>query len=190
MHGDGQHGMGREAQDFERFYAAHARAVEAYLAPRTGSREAAKDLAADTFATALARRGQFRGSSPPEERAWILAIARSQLSHHWRRASIERRAVATFEIEGGFADEPTVHVEQRCDIERARPHLLAALSALPAVQRRTVALRVVHDLEYDEIAEQTGVSEQVARARVSRGLRALAGRLGRGHDQGAAAAAG
>lgn len=168
---------GSPIQNFTGFYRAHVRAVESFLGPRAGSAEATKDLVAETFATALVCRDQFRGSSIAQERAWILAIARSQLSHHWRRTSIERRAVAAFEIAGAYEEEPTGRVVQRCDVEAVRPDLLAALSALPAEQQRTVALRVVHDLEYEAIAAETGVTEEVARARVSRGLRTLARRL-------------
>lgn len=166
-------------ENFGAFYRAHVRSLEAFVGTRAGSAEATKDLVAETFATALVHRTQFRGSSLGQERAWLLAIARSQLSHHWRRTSMERRVVATFEVEGAYEEEPTLRIAHRCDVERARPDLLAALRALPAEQQRTVALRVVHDLEYEDIAAETGVSEDVARARVSRGLRTLARRLER-----------
>jgi len=54
-------------------------------------------------------------------------------------------------------------------------HLAAhALAALPEEQRRAVELRVVQEHGYAEIATMLGISEQNARARVSRGLRALA----------------
>ena len=38
-------------------------------------------------------------------------------------------------------------------------------------------MRVVDDLPYEEVARRLGVSEPTARARVSRGLRALQGAL-------------
>ena len=55
--------------------------------------------------------------------------------------------------------------------------LADAMAALPEDQRRAVELRVIDECGYAEVAVQLGVSEQTARARVSRGLRALARRL-------------
>jgi RNA polymerase sigma-70 factor (ECF subfamily) len=47
------------------------------------------------------------------------------------------------------------------------------LDALPQDQREAVRLRVLDERTYAEISQRLGVSEQTARARVSRGLRAL-----------------
>ena len=57
------------------------------------------------------------------------------------------------------------------------PALHDAMASLPEDQRRAVELRVVEEHGYSEVATILGVSEQTARARVSRGLRALAQRL-------------
>jgi RNA polymerase sigma-70 factor (ECF subfamily) len=57
------------------------------------------------------------------------------------------------------------------------PHLLEAIAALPPDQQRAVELRVVEELDYAQVAERMTVTEQVARARVSRGLRAMAREL-------------
>jgi RNA polymerase sigma-70 factor (ECF subfamily) len=58
-----------------------------------------------------------------------------------------------------------------------RRRVAALLHDLPADARRALDLRVVQELGYDAVAAALGVSEQTARARVSRALRALAGRL-------------
>jgi RNA polymerase sigma-70 factor (ECF subfamily) len=50
----------------------------------------------------------------------------------------------------------------------------AALETLSGDQRDAVRMRVVGEMEYAEIARHAGVSEDVIRARVSRGLRSLA----------------
>jgi RNA polymerase sigma factor (sigma-70 family) len=52
-----------------------------------------------------------------------------------------------------------------------------ALAELGPEQREAVRLRVVDELGYPAIADRLGISEQAARARVSRGVRALAGAL-------------
>jgi predicted DNA-binding protein (UPF0251 family) len=50
-------------------------------------------------------------------------------------------------------------------------------AVLSVEQRDALRLRVVEERSYAEVALLLGVSEQAARARVSRGLRALAGAL-------------
>ena len=47
------------------------------------------------------------------------------------------------------------------------------LAALPAAQRDAVRLRIVDELSYDDLAARLGITPDNARARVSRGLRAL-----------------
>ena len=59
-----------------------------------------------------------------------------------------------------------------------------ALAELGPEQREAVRLRVVDELGYPAVAARLGVSEQTARARVSRGLRALAAAVDR-HETGA-----
>ena len=51
--------------------------------------------------------------------------------------------------------------------------LIGALDDLPGSHREALVLRVVDELEYSEVAERTGVSEQNARARVSRARSAI-----------------
>jgi RNA polymerase sigma-70 factor (ECF subfamily) len=58
--------------------------------------------------------------------------------------------------------------------QAAAPELM---DALPGDQRRAVQARVLDELEYGEIARQTGTSEQVVRKRVSRGLATMRRRL-------------
>jgi RNA polymerase sigma factor (sigma-70 family) len=52
-----------------------------------------------------------------------------------------------------------------------------ALEQLPAEQREVIKLRIVEHLSYQEISTRLAVSSDVARARASRGLRALRGDL-------------
>jgi RNA polymerase sigma-70 factor (ECF subfamily) len=51
------------------------------------------------------------------------------------------------------------------------------LETLAPDQREALRLRVVLELDYASVAERLGISQQAARARVSRGLRALASSL-------------
>jgi RNA polymerase sigma factor (sigma-70 family) len=68
-------------------------------------------------------------------------------------------------------------VERRAGLHDLRLMVLAALETLVPEQREALRLRVVLELDYAAVAERLGISQQAARARVSRGLRALAGSL-------------
>ena len=47
------------------------------------------------------------------------------------------------------------------------------MRALPSEQRKALELRVVQQLEYEEVAGALGCTQNAARLRVSRALRAL-----------------
>ena len=55
-----------------------------------------------------------------------------------------------------------------------REILRSALSDLPAGQQRAVELRIVRELDYDEVARELGTTVVAARIRVMRALKSLA----------------
>ena len=65
-------------------------------------------------------------------------------------------------------------IESVASLGPLREALRAELASLGADQREALQLRVVSELPYAVVAQRLGVSEAVVRARVSRGLRALA----------------
>jgi len=160
---------------FAAFYDAYAQRVLVFLARRLLDAEVALDLASETFAKALELRCQFRGRTPEEEQAWLFTIARSELSHFWRRGRVEREALARIGVEVPMlTDTDLERIEDLAGVGAVAARLHEAMERLPDDQRRAVELRVVAELGYEEIAIALEVSQQVARARVSRGLRSLA----------------
>jgi len=163
---------------FAAFYDAYAERILLYLVRRVLDVDTAFDLLSETFATALERRHQFRGSTAEEEQGWLYSIARSELSHFWRDGRVERTALARLGVGVPALSDPEIErIEQLAGINDLVPALHDAMASLPEDQRRAVELRVVEEHGYSEVATILGVSEQTARARVSRGLRALAQRL-------------
>jgi RNA polymerase sigma factor (sigma-70 family) len=65
-------------------------------------------------------------------------------------------------------------IEELADLEPIRSAVAEHFKRLSQEQRDAVQLRVVDELPYAEVARQLRVSENAARARVSRGLRELA----------------
>jgi RNA polymerase sigma-70 factor (ECF subfamily) len=163
---------------FGEFYDTYAEQVVVFFGRRVFDAETAFDLMSETFTIALDRRGQFRGRTPQEEQGWLFAIARSALLHFWRRGAVEKAAMRRLDVpEPALTSAEIQRIEQLSGLDTLRPRLLAAMELLPADQRRAVILRVVAELGYEEISAELDVSEEVGRARVSRGLRALRERL-------------
>jgi RNA polymerase sigma-70 factor (ECF subfamily) len=168
-------GARHDPELFAEFYAQHRRRVLEFFARRTLDRETAVDLTAETFAAAFAGVASFRGESSEQELAWLWTIARHQLYRWSARRTVERRSLATL-----GADLPSSspgeldRVEQLASLDQVKDEVLAALDALRTDQGLAVRMRVIDERPYATIAQQLGISDQVARARVSRGLRELA----------------
>jgi RNA polymerase sigma-70 factor (ECF subfamily) len=159
---------------FADFYDAYARRVLVFFMRRVMDAEAAFDLMSESFAKALENVSQFRGGTVEEEQGWLFAIARNELSHYWRRGKVERASLAKLGIPvPSLTDAEVERVEEIAGLSEVRQDIAEALDNLPDDQRRAVELRIVKEFEYPQVAESLGVSEDAARARVSRGLRAL-----------------
>ena len=157
------------------FYDAYSDRVLSFLARRVFDPEVAVDLMSETFAKVLEQRMQFQGDSAAEEQGWLFAIARTELSHYWRSGRVERAALERFAVNVPELDaDEFERIEALAGLDSLDGPLLDAVAALPRDQRRAIELRIVEDLAYEEMAAVLAVSEQVARARVSRALRALA----------------
>jgi RNA polymerase sigma-70 factor, ECF subfamily len=166
----------RRPEAFVTFYRRHAEALLRYFARRTLEPDVAAELTAETFAEAYASRARYRdvGSEPA---AWLFGIGRHQLSRFFRNGGVDARARRRLGMpERVVSDEDHERIERLADLPEVRRTVAEALDRLPAGERRAVALRVVDELAYDEVARTLACSQEAARARVSRGLRRL-GRL-------------
>jgi len=164
---------------FHDFYRAYAERVVVFFARRTLDPEVALDLAGETFALALEKRGQFRGLTSQEEQGWLFAIARSQLVAFWRGGEVERAALQRLACEPpGSSIADIEWVERTADLALLRATVQTALGGLPRDQAYAVTARVVNERPYADLAGELNVSEQVVRARVSRGLRTMSETLG------------
>ena len=162
---------------FGAFYRRHADALLRFLARRTFDPEAAAELTAETFASALEACRRFRPRGAGAE-AWLYAIARHQLAHFFRRGAVDARARQRLGLpEQEVSDADYERIEELMDFDQVRRSVADAFSLLPDEQREAVTLRVVEGRSYAEVAEALVCTEQAARARVSRGLKRLSGLL-------------
>ena len=172
----------RQARDqpaaFVGFYEAQARDLLVFFVRRTFDVEVARDLTAETFAQAFEHRRRFRGKTDAEAAGWLYGIARHQLSRYARRGAVSRKAVARLGIEVPTVSEDDLErIVELAELTELRQQVAAAFAELPPDQHAALRLRVVDERDYGDVAAILGVSEQTARARVSRALRRLADSL-------------
>jgi RNA polymerase sigma-70 factor (ECF subfamily) len=164
-----------DAEAFSELYRREGEPVLIFLTRRTWDGETALELTAETFAVALGSWRKLGALAPEQQRAWLFTVARRQLSRYLRRAKVERRAVQRLGMQLPQVEhDDLLLIERRAGLPELRRAVELELARLSSAQRDALRLRVVEERSYEEISIALGVSEQTARARVSRGLRALA----------------
>lgn len=164
-----------DADEFAEFYKREGEDVLIFLTRRTWDGEIALELTAETFATVLRSWSRVGALQREQQRAWMFTVARRLLSRYVRRARVERRAVERLGMQVPSVDhDDLLLIERRAGLPELRETLARELGRLSGAQREALRLRVVEEHSYEQVAAELGVSEQTARARVSRGLRALA----------------
>ncbi|MGH2958458.1 MAG: RNA polymerase sigma factor [Solirubrobacterales bacterium] len=166
------------ANDISTLYESHSEAILKFAMRRTLDAQASVDVVGETFAIAFEQRRRHRGTSEAEASSWLFGIATNLLKQYFRSGAIERRAMEKLGVDQTIvpADEYE-RIETLAGSAELRETVREALSDLNVEQRTAVRLRVVDELPYPLVAEKLAVSEEVARARVSRGLKGLRDRL-------------
>jgi RNA polymerase sigma-70 factor (ECF subfamily) len=166
------------SETLDALYRSHAPGMAVYIARKTMDAGVAADLTAETFAQAFTNRAQFRGRTREEAIGWLYGIARHQVSHFVRRDRAEARALERLGIQRPhLSDVELERLEDLAGISELRRRIASHLSDLSHEQQEALRLRVLEEQSYEQMAEQLGINEQAVRARVSRGMRALAERL-------------
>jgi len=168
-----------DPQAFREFYERYAVWVRAWFQRHTGSDSVALDLTAETFAQAWHSLRRYRDLADGSGAPWLFGIARNLLRQYHKHNRIESAARLRLGLPVAFAESE--------DYERVDERMAAAaLVGRQAIDRhgergghrRALELRVVDQLPYEEVAGRLGCSENAARLRVSRALRALTVELG------------
>jgi RNA polymerase sigma factor (sigma-70 family) len=133
-------GRGASLDELEALYRSRFDVFARVAASVTGDAERAHDAVQEAFATAVRKRGSFRGEGPLEAWLWriVLNAARTDL----------RRTIAAVDYEAQV-------------VSNGRPdedyELRVALALLPERQRIAVFLRYYADLDYAAIAVALGI---------------------------------
>ena len=136
-----------EPEAFELIFDRHFGVIHRYILRRVG-RDAADDLAAETFALAFERRATCRtsGSSLP----WLYGIATNLLHRSWRAERRQLRAYGRSGVDRwvGYEDEAAARV----DGASLGARLARALAEMRPRERDALLLYALADLSYEEIA--------------------------------------
>jgi RNA polymerase sigma-70 factor (ECF subfamily) len=169
---------GDRAAEFVAFYDRTLPGLLGFFACRTLDGQVAADLTAETLADAFASRRRFRDRGDGSATAWLYTIAYRKLGRFLRRRRVEdgaRRRLGLQRLE--LSAEDIERVEALIDFEQVGRAVAAAFNELRPDQREALRLRVIEGRSCREIASALGCSEDVVRARVSRGLKRLAAQL-------------
>ena len=168
----------QDPEAFREFYDRYAVWIRSWFKRHTGSDVASLDLTAETFAQAWHASRRFKDLADGSGAPWLFGIARNLLRQYHKHNRIESAARARMGLDVSFADcEDYERVDERSEAGALAPLLRHALRALPAEQRRALELRIVHGLPYEAVAARLECSQNAARLRVSRALRALTTQL-------------
>jgi RNA polymerase sigma-70 factor (ECF subfamily) len=163
----------QDPRAFRELYDRWAEPLLAYFMRRVLNAETAADLLAETFATVYEHRGRFRDVGRPGG-AWLYGIAAKKLAHFFRHREVEMRAARRLGLERPALDhESATLIADLIDDDEHRTALHAALQQISGAEREAVELRVIAELDYEEIAERLCCSPAAARTRVHRGLARL-----------------
>ena len=149
---------------FHELYSRHADDVYRFAHWLSGNPDDARDITSETF---------VRVWTAPEEprmesvKAYLFAIARNLHRKQWRKAS---RLEALDEGMPDAAATPDEAAEKQDEFRRT----LAAVQALPEIDRPVLLMRAEEELSYEDIAAATGLSVTAAKVRVFRARAKLA----------------
>jgi RNA polymerase sigma factor (sigma-70 family) len=159
---------------FAELYDRYAERLLDYFTRRVANDDAALELCAETLSRAWVARERFEDRHEGSAAPWLYGIARNVLLMSIRRGAVERATAARLGVlerldlpgEAGAAPEPA-WADGADEL----------LDTLPPSLGAAIRLRVVDELDYDEVADALGTTESAARVRVHRGLAALRKRL-------------
>jgi RNA polymerase sigma-70 factor (ECF subfamily) len=163
----------------DELYRDNADSLLAFFARRTFDVQVAMDLTAETFAIALEQQSNCRARTTASRRAWLFAIGRTTLAGFYRSGEVETRAVGRLAIEiPRVSDSSLREIERWANLAGARQLMSEAMTGLSDEHREALRLRVIDERPYAAVAAELGITEQTARARVSRALKSLRESLG------------
>jgi RNA polymerase sigma-70 factor (ECF subfamily) len=160
-----------ENEAFEALVRAHRPALYRHALRKLSDHAAAEDAVQETFMRAYKSRA--RVNDDWQLRPWLHQICANVCIDEANRRRKESAKTSRWAI----VDMPTrgiaPELEKELGLDADHSEMTAAILSLPSAYQEALSMRYVEELEYDEIAEILEISEDNARARVSRASKAV-----------------
>lgn len=161
---------------FETLIEQHHDEIYGYLWRLTRNTADAQDLTQEVFLRAYQAFGRLR--SEHNLRAWLYKIATNCAYTAFKRDKRQAQHTVALldDAHGAPADAASPH--QQTAVNESLAAVRQAMAGLPDKQRQALLLRHVQGLEYAEVAQALGCSQDSARANVYQAIRRLRRELG------------
>ena len=165
---------------FEALFARHRGTLFTFLCHQVGDRALAEDLVKDVFLRVVRGRTSYQPGGA--FRSWLYTIARNAVTDQHRRRGVRkvvvleedmRQATSPSDADFGGATSNTEDPARVAGAGDLRVAIESALLRLPDEQREVFLLRERAQLEYQNIAELTGVGLATVKSRMRYALAAL-----------------
>lgn len=153
------------------------RRVYMFLLGWTGNREDAWDSTQEVLARICRQAGLFKGDTNLS--AWVFRVARNLQIDRYRSRNFQlhRRAVSLEEAPLLEAEAPRVSPERELLNHEIEERVRSAIDSLPPRQKEVVQLRLLADLQLEEIAQASGLSLGGVKSTLHNALRKLQEKL-------------
>jgi RNA polymerase sigma-70 factor (ECF subfamily) len=137
----------------------------------------ADDLAGEVWLAVAAHLPSFDGDYA-EFRAWLFSIARRRIADHRRTGLRRRTAPASQEFLETVRARHADPADESVDAESGQRAAALIAEVLPPEQAEVILLRILGELDVDQVADITGKSANWVRVNQHRALKKLGERLG------------
>jgi len=164
-----------DAAAFETLYGRHKAALFGLVLRSVRARADAEEIFQDVWMRAIDARTRYQPTA--RFSTWLYTIAHHRLIDHWRAKGLSLVSLDAHEDEDGpVIDPPAPPSAEPHEIAAAvqtRDRLLAAIEALPLVQREAFLLHAEGGLDAGEIAQATATHAEAAKSRLRYELKKL-----------------
>jgi RNA polymerase sigma-70 factor (ECF subfamily) len=162
-----------EKDSFQKIYGKLKKPIHRYVSRSVRDGEVAEELTQDVFLKAFRARHTFECQRSFS--TWLWTIARNTVCDWHRKHGADLRVPSGPEGESPCDELPSrdPDVETLICEHGERQALLRRLAGLTALQRKVLQMRIIHELSYQEIAKNLGLSISAAKCLFYRARLAL-----------------
>ena len=162
-----------DPEAFARIYDFYAEPIYRFIFFRTGHKEIAEDILADTFIKAWLKINQVH--SVKALGSWLYQIAKNNIIDYYR---VRKNLVSLDEVEEFFLEDAASSIDE-LNLEFEQRVIINLLESLPLDQQQVIKYKFFEDLSNEEIALLLNKTEGAIRVIQHRAITKLKGLINR-----------